>query len=132
MSDLGRAEDGTAEHRTSARLDGTPTVVLEVIRQSGASTVAVIDGVKAALERVQQELPPDVRLLVIRDQSRYIRAALHEINVHLIAGTILASLVVLAVHAELAGHDHRLRRDPDVGHRDVRGHVVARTSRSTA
>jgi HAE1 family hydrophobic/amphiphilic exporter-1 len=96
VSDLGRAEDGTAERRTAARLDGVPTVVLEVIRQSGASTVAVIDGVKTLLERVQRELPPDVRLLVIRDQSRYIREALHEINVHLVAGTILASLVVLA------------------------------------
>ncbi len=33
---------------------------------------------------------------MIRDQSRYIYAALHEINVHLVLGAILASLVVLA------------------------------------
>src|SRR5207244_108209 len=33
---------------------------------------------------------------VIRDQSRYIYAALHEINLHLVLGSILASLVVLA------------------------------------
>jgi hydrophobic/amphiphilic exporter-1 (mainly G- bacteria), HAE1 family len=96
VSDLGRAEDGIAERRSSARLDGTATVVLEVIKQSGASTVSVIDAAKEAVARIEKELPPDVRLLVIRDQSRYIRAALHEINVHLIAGTILASLVVLA------------------------------------
>jgi HAE1 family hydrophobic/amphiphilic exporter-1 len=95
VSDVGRAEDGTAEQRTSARLDGVPTVVVEVIRQSGASTVDVIEGVKAALEVVRRQLPPDVRLLVIRDQSRYIRAALHEINTHLVLGSLLASLVVL-------------------------------------
>ena len=41
-------------------------------------------------------MPPDVKLEVIRDQSRYIYAALHEINLHLILGSILASLVVLA------------------------------------
>ncbi len=40
-------------------------------------------------------MPADVRLQVIRDQSRYIYAALHEIEVHLILGSILASLVVL-------------------------------------
>ena len=36
-----------------------------------------------------------MRLEVIRDQSRYIYAALHEIKIHLILGSILASLVVL-------------------------------------
>ena len=51
---------------------------------------------KENLARVAQQLPADVKLEVIRDQSRYIYAALHEINVHLILGSILASLVVLA------------------------------------
>jgi HAE1 family hydrophobic/amphiphilic exporter-1 len=95
VSDLGRSEDGTAERRSAARLDGVPTVVVEVIRQSGASTVAVIDAVKAALDVVQAQLPEDIRLVVLRDQSRYIRAALGEIRVHLVLGAALASLVVL-------------------------------------
>jgi HAE1 family hydrophobic/amphiphilic exporter-1 len=79
-----------------ARLDGVPTVTLEVRRQSGANTVQVIEGVKAALARVQEQVPADVRLEVIRDQSRYIYAALHEINLHLLLGSLLACLVVLA------------------------------------
>ena len=51
---------------------------------------------KSKFARLTQQLPPDVTLEVIRDQSRYIYAALHEINLHLILGSILASLVVLA------------------------------------
>jgi HAE1 family hydrophobic/amphiphilic exporter-1 len=96
IRDLGRAEDGTKEQRSLARLNGVPTVTLEVRRQSGENTVAVIDGVKKALARTQAQLPPDVKLEVIRDQSRYIHTALHEINVHLVLGSILACLVVLA------------------------------------
>jgi hydrophobic/amphiphilic exporter-1 (mainly G- bacteria), HAE1 family len=96
IRDLGRVEDGTYEQRSLSRLDGVPTVVLEVRRQSGANTVAVIEGVKKNLERVKGELPADVRLEVIRDQSRYIHQALQEINLHLIAGSIFACLVVLA------------------------------------
>ncbi len=96
ISDLGRAEDGVAEKRGSARWNGTPTVVLEVIRQSGANTVEVIEGCKQALAAVERQLPADVRLEITRDQSRYIHAALHEINLHLVLGSILASLVVLA------------------------------------
>ena len=42
--------------------NGEPTVVLEVIRQSGANTVDVIDGVKANLELLRAELPADVEL----------------------------------------------------------------------
>src|SRR5436309_1909004 len=96
VRDLGQAEDGTKEQRSLARLDGVPTVTLEVRRQSGANTVEVIEGAKEALARVQAQLPPDLKIDVVRDQSRYIYAALHEINLHLILGSILASLVVLA------------------------------------
>jgi HAE1 family hydrophobic/amphiphilic exporter-1 len=95
VRDIGYAEDGTYEQRSFARLNGQPTVVLEVIRQSGANTVAVIEGAKAKLEHIKNALPADVRLESIRDQSRYIYAALHEIKLHLVLGSILACLVVL-------------------------------------
>src|SRR5262249_729505 len=94
--DIGYAEDGTREQRSAARLNGVPTVIMEIRRQSGENTVAVIEGVKAKLARMRGIVPPDVKLEVIRDQSRYIYAALHEINLHLVLGSILASLVVLA------------------------------------
>ena len=96
IRDIGRVEDGARERRSSARLDGNAAVALEVRRQSGANTVAVIDGVKRRLDTLVRQLPGGVRLEVIKDQSLYIGAALHEINVHLILGAILASLVVLA------------------------------------
>ena len=94
VRDLGHAEDGTKEQRSVSRLNGVPTVSLEIRRQSGANTIEVIEGVKTALARVQSQLPPDLKMEIIRDQSRYIYAALHEINLHLVLGSILASLVV--------------------------------------
>jgi HAE1 family hydrophobic/amphiphilic exporter-1 len=96
VRDVGWAEDGTKEQRSVARLNGQPTVMLEVRRQSGANTVEVIEAAKANLTRIATQLPSDVRLEVIRDQSRYIYAALREITLHLILGSLLASLVVLA------------------------------------
>ncbi len=95
LRDIGHVEDGTKEQRSVARLNGVPTVTLEIRRQSGANTIEVIKGIKAQLPRVAAQLPADVRLEVIRDQSRYIESALHEIQKHLILGGILASLVVL-------------------------------------
>src|SRR5829696_7804471 len=95
VRDVGRVEDSTKEQRSLARLNGVPTVTLSVQRQSGANTIEVIHGVKTALARVTAQLPSDVKTEIIRDQSRYIEAALHEITVHLVLGSILASLVVL-------------------------------------
>ncbi|MBC7930376.1 MAG: efflux RND transporter permease subunit, partial [Rubrivivax sp.] len=95
LRDIGRVEDGTKEQRSLARLNGVPTVTLQIRRQSGANTIEVIKGVKAQLPRIAAQLPSDVKMEVIRDQSRYIEAALHEITVHLVLGSLLASLVVL-------------------------------------
>ena len=96
VRDIGWAEDGTKEQRSIARLNGVPTVTLAIRRQSGANTVAVIEGVQRNLERVRSQIPNDVELEVIRDQSRYIYAALGEINLHLVLGSVLACLVVFA------------------------------------
>ena len=95
IRDIGTVEDGTKEVRTLSRLNGVPSVSIGIIRQSGSNTVAVIEGVKEKLDRLQAQMPPDIRMEVIQDQTRYIYAALHEINVHLVLGSILACLVVM-------------------------------------
>lgn len=95
LSDLGDVRDATKEVRTLARLNGKPAVILEVQRQSGTNTVAVIEGVKSLLARSRELLPDDVEVNIIQDQSRYIGAALHEIESHLISGSILACITVL-------------------------------------
>ncbi len=96
IRDIGWAEDGTKERRTVSRLNGRPSVTLVVKRQADANTVEVIEAVKKKLPLIQAQLPADVQFEVIEDQSRYIYEALHEINVHLVLGSILASLVVFA------------------------------------
>ncbi|WP_283248815.1 efflux RND transporter permease subunit [Chloracidobacterium thermophilum] len=57
VHDIGYVEDGTKEPRSLARLNGTPTVTLDIRRQSGANTVEVINNVKQELERVAGQLP---------------------------------------------------------------------------
>jgi HAE1 family hydrophobic/amphiphilic exporter-1 len=95
IRDVGSAEDGTKEQRSIARLNGVPSVTLEVRRQSGENTVAVIEGVKERIKMLDGSLPGGVGVEVIQDQSNYIYSAMHEITVHLVLGSILASLVVL-------------------------------------
>lgn len=95
LRDIGEASDGSKEIRSLARLNGEPAVVLQVQRQSGENTVEVIDAVKSRLTRSRGLLPPDVSVSIIQDQSRYIHAAMHEVQKHLVIGSLLASVVVL-------------------------------------
>jgi len=95
VRDIGSAEDGHKEQRTSARYDGKPAVAIEIRRQSGANTIDVVNNVKARLGRVRELLPEGAELHIVQDQSRYIEAAFQEVQLHLILGSILASLVVL-------------------------------------
>jgi hydrophobic/amphiphilic exporter-1 (mainly G- bacteria), HAE1 family len=95
LGDIGTVVDSTKEVRTLARLRGQPAVVLQVQRQSGENTVRVIQAVKERLPRCDALLPDDVTITVVQDQSRYILAALHEIEGHLLSGSILACLTVL-------------------------------------
>ena len=95
LRDVGDVVDGQKDMRNQVRLDGVPAVVLQIQKQTGANTVKTVDGVKERLDRVRQLLPNDVHVEINQDQSEYIVAAMHEIQKHLISGSLLASLVVL-------------------------------------
>jgi len=94
LSDIGYVEDGGEEQRTAARLNGQPAVTLTVSKQSGQNTVAVADAVKERLAEIAPTLPPSVKAEVVGDQSIFIKASLHAIQLHLIEGSILAAIVV--------------------------------------
>ncbi|MCI0584058.1 MAG: efflux RND transporter permease subunit, partial [Chloroflexi bacterium] len=94
IRDLAQVLDAEEEPRTLSRLDGQNAVALLVRKQSGTNTVAVVDRVKARLAEVRATLPPDVTIDVVRDQSRFIKRALGEVQHHLVLGALLASFIV--------------------------------------
>jgi HAE1 family hydrophobic/amphiphilic exporter-1 len=94
VRDVAQVLDTEEEPRTLSRLDGQSAVSLLVRKQSGTNTVAVVDRVTARLAELRPTLPPDVTIDVVRDQSRFIKRALGEVQHHLVLGAFLASLIV--------------------------------------
>lgn len=92
LRDIARVENGIVEPRSFSSLDGTSAVTLEVRKQSGSNTVAVIDKVKARLEQLRAVVPPDIAYTVVKDQSRFIRKSLDEATFHLVLGAFLVAL----------------------------------------
>jgi hydrophobic/amphiphilic exporter-1 (mainly G- bacteria), HAE1 family len=102
VRDLGpvdNVQDTVEEPRSLARFDGRNAVALVVQKQSGSNTVDVIDTVQARLGLLRRTLAAegkgDVELTVTRDQSRFIRASMHEVQVHLLLGAVLVVLSIL-------------------------------------
>ncbi len=95
IRDLGRVEDSVEEPRGLSRLDGENAVSLVVQKQSGTNTVAVVHAVKERLAQVAAQLPADLKTVVIRDQSRFIEASIHEVKFHLLLAAVLVSLTIL-------------------------------------
>ncbi|MGH9944275.1 MAG: efflux RND transporter permease subunit, partial [Pyrinomonadaceae bacterium] len=94
ISDIGRVEDGGVDPNSAASLNGVPSVSLGIRKQSGANTIAVIEGVKQRMAEIQPLLPKDLNVVVTRDQSEFIETSLHAIEEHLIVGGLLAALIV--------------------------------------
>lgn len=87
-------EDGIEELRGLSRLDGDIAVSLVVQKQSGGNTVKVADAIKARLEKIRPTLPADIRVEVIRDQSKFIKGSIEEVKFHLLLAAVLVSGVI--------------------------------------
>ena len=95
LRDVATVEDSMAEAETKASLNGEPTVLVTVRRQSGTNTVAVVEAVNEKLADLKPLVPPGYDIRVVRDMSEFIKASIRSVDEHLIFGSILAAGVVL-------------------------------------
>jgi hydrophobic/amphiphilic exporter-1 (mainly G- bacteria), HAE1 family len=95
LRDVATIEDGMADATTKASLNGEPTVLLTVRRQSGTNTVQVVDAVKERLAETAPLVPAGYNIRVVRDLSEFIKASIRSVEEHLVVGSILAAAVVL-------------------------------------
>jgi HAE1 family hydrophobic/amphiphilic exporter-1 len=93
LKDVARIEDGLDDIRRISRVNGKQAVGLGIKKQSGSNEVAVAHLVKARLEQVKKELPPDIQGQVVFDRTKFIEDSIHELNFTLFLSAIVTSLV---------------------------------------
>ncbi|KRB64183.1 efflux RND transporter permease subunit [Noviherbaspirillum sp. Root189] len=96
LQDVANVVDGVEDSRTIGLFNGQPAVIVLVTQQPGANVIKTVDGVRALLPELQEQLPQDVRLQVASDRTNSIRSSLHEIEFTLIISVVLVVLVVSA------------------------------------
>ena len=95
LSDVGYAEDAFERPTSSVWYGDKPAVQLDIRRAMGENTVAVIEGVRQRLQSIQRSIPKSVKLVVVRDDSKFIYASVASLEEHLIFGSLFAAVVVL-------------------------------------
>ncbi|MCY1066262.1 efflux RND transporter permease subunit [Nannocystis sp. RBIL2] len=95
LGQIAEVEDSTEDPRSLSRLDGENAVALVVQKQAGTNTVEVVDSIEKRIARLKRSLPGDIEVTPIRDASRFIRRSIHEVELHLVLGALLASVSVL-------------------------------------
>ncbi len=93
LKDIATIEDGLADERRIARIMGKTAVGLGIRKQRGANAVEVAHKVKARLEEVKQQLPPDLEIGINFDRSQFIEDSISELHFTLVLSAILTSLV---------------------------------------
>lgn len=96
LKEVAVPKDASTIQTNVVRVDGRRQVYIPVYRQSGYSTLSVVDTLKDNLPDMKERLTtPDVDLKLVMDQSIYVRKAIESLAEEGVLGAILCSLVIL-------------------------------------
>lgn len=97
VADIAEVKDGLVETQSLAYYNGTPAIFLDVYRQSGANTVAVVDKLFKAFDKLNTEFkskPGAPKLVLVRDNSKGTRWNLEDVKQSIFIGILLTVVVV--------------------------------------
>ncbi len=94
LADIANVTDSVEDVRTIGLSNGKPAIIIIVFRQPGANIIETVDGVRAVLPQLQAAIPPTVKLNLLIDATRTIRASVRDVEITL---GIAISLVILVV-----------------------------------
>jgi multidrug efflux pump subunit AcrB len=96
MKDVAQVRDGFSVQSNIVRTDGARGVMLSVTRTGKASTLAVVNAVKAALPGILSMIPPELKVVTLADQSLFVRASIQGVvREGLIAAGLTGLLILL-------------------------------------
>ena len=95
LRDIGTIENGTDLVTAYAHVNGRRTVYIPVTKRADASTLDVINSVKAALPGFKKVVPQDIDIRLEFDQSPYVTSSLQGLLKEGLAGALLTGLMVL-------------------------------------
>ena len=96
IHDVAHVRDGYSPQTNIVRRDGMRGSLLTVMKVGSASTLDIVQEVKAALPGIAAQLPPELKMEPIADQSIFVRAAVSGVvREAIIAACLTAAMILL-------------------------------------
>ena len=94
VRDIGRVELGAQTYQVNASLDGKKAVAIGIFQRPGTNALQTADDVKAVVERLSKDFPPDLKYDIVYDTTRFVNASIEKVEHTLFEAVILVVLVV--------------------------------------
>ncbi|MBQ9207237.1 MAG: efflux RND transporter permease subunit [Treponema sp.] len=94
LSDIGTAYMGYKDKSSEVYINGEPGVYVSITKQSGKNTVTVAQKTREKLAEIQESLPSDIKLEVIRDSSTSINDTINTLIESAYTGLLLAVIIL--------------------------------------
>ncbi len=94
IKDIGQAMLGPENEESILRESRVPMIALGIIPLPGANYVSIADEFYKRLEQIKTEMPPDIKLDVSTDQTRFIKRSISEVEETLVLSFILVVLII--------------------------------------
>jgi len=96
IKDIAEIKDSFKEQESFARFEGKNVITLNVIKKSGANLLNASDKIKDFIKELKtSSFPPDLKVELTGEQSRFTRSTLEELNNTIIIGFLLVTLVLM-------------------------------------
>jgi multidrug efflux pump subunit AcrB len=95
VRDVAQVRDGSPPQTNVVRVDGRRSVLMTVLKSGSASTLAIVAGVKSILPHLEQTLPASFKVLLLDDQSVFVKAAVSGVIREGVIAAALTSLMIL-------------------------------------
>ena len=96
MRDVAHVRDGFVPQTNIVRQDGVRGVLMSIYKLGGSSTLTVVKAIKDMVPLAAQQLPPDLTIKALFDQSLFVRASIQGvIREGLIAACLTAAMILL-------------------------------------
>ena len=94
FSDIGRAELGPEDQRSMLKINGVPSVMLVIVPQPGANHIDIADETYTRVEQLKKELPEDVSIDLVFDNTKFIRASIREVEETIYVAFLLVVIII--------------------------------------
>ena len=95
MHDVGHVRDGSPPQQSVVHVDGRRAVLTTVLKTGSASTLSVVDGIRKALPKIEETLPPGFKIDLLNDQSIFVKGAIEGVVREGVIAAALTSLMIL-------------------------------------